>query len=289
MDTSIRDTAGAYQPWVDKVDTDQQENAHNSHGHSDNSGIYFRDTLRPMLIEGTLNICLLALPVSLVSYWADGPAEVTFIFGVVALAPLAERLSFATEQVAIHTNDTIAGLLNVTFGNATELIVSISALSRGLYRLVQLSLLGSILSNMLLVLGCALWMGGIYHSEQKFGTISSQMNSTLLMLAVAGIMCPTMLTYSNEESEMGEVGYSRGTSLLLFFLYFGFVYFQVLPVLHVIDCASVCVLDGCFVLNTVKFAQAPLRHAHPSASEDGGAEYCLQCHRRHHRRGGEQR
>lgn len=226
MDASIRDTSGTYQPWVDKVEIEGKEDEQDD---GKTGEITFRQTLKPMLIEGPLNILLLGLPISLLCYWSNGPQEVTFVFSLLALAPLAERLSFATEQVAIHTNETIAGLLNVTFGNATELIVSISALVRGLYRLVQLSLLGSILSNMLLVLGCALFCGGIYHSEQRFGTISSQMNSTLLMLAVTAIICPTILTSTQKESKLGELGYSRGTSLLLFGLYCGFIYFQVLP------------------------------------------------------------
>lgn len=226
MDTSIRDKTTKYQPYVDKVEIEEKEEEGLRQVDGE-EGIFFRATLKPMLIDGPLNICLLCTPISLISYWASGPDEVTFVFGLLSLAPLAERLSFVTEQVALHTNETIGGLLNVTFGNATELIVSISALSRGLYRLVQLSLLGSILSNMLLVLGCALWLGGVYHTEQRFGTISSQMNSTLLMLAVTGIICPTILTGTDEESDLSKLGYSRGTSLLLFFLYFAFVYFQV--------------------------------------------------------------
>lgn len=113
-------------------------------------------------------------------------------------------------------------------GNATELIVAITALQKGLYRLVQLSLLGSILSNLLLVLGCSFLAGGYYHKTQSFGTISSQINSTLLMLATMAILLPTILTESSEESNLGELGYSRGTSLVLFFTYFAFLYFQVI-------------------------------------------------------------
>jgi Ca2+:H+ antiporter len=80
----------------------------------------------------------------------DGP---TFTLSLLALCPLAERLGYVTEEMAKHTNATIGGLLNATFGNLTEMIVSIFALQAGLLRVVQLSLLGSILSNMLLVLG----------------------------------------------------------------------------------------------------------------------------------------
>ncbi|KAJ1420218.1 Sodium/calcium exchanger protein-domain-containing protein [Ochromonadaceae sp. CCMP2298] len=162
----------------------------------------------------------------MVSYWMHWASGVTFILSLLALAPLAERLGFVTEQLAMHTNETIGGLLNATFGNATELIVAITALKRGLFRLVQLSLLGSILSNMLLVLGTAFWVGGYYHKIQKFGTISSQINSTLLMIATMGILFPTILTNSAEEDNAEELGYSRGTSIVLFLLYFAFLYFQ---------------------------------------------------------------
>ena len=123
-------------------------------------------------------------------YYTDTPDWITFTLALLGLAPLAERLGFVTEQLAIHTNETIGGLLNATFGNLTELIVALTALNRGLYRLVQLSLLGSVLSNMLLVLGCAFFFGGLLHKTQKFGTISSQMNATLLMLSTNGRAFP---------------------------------------------------------------------------------------------------
>jgi Ca2+/H+ antiporter len=187
----------------------------------------FVSTLKPMALTGPLNLLLLCTPVAMISYYAEWPSTVTFIFSLIALAPLAERLGFVTEQLAMHTNDTVGGLLNATFGNATELIVAITALKRGLFKLVQLSLLGSILSNLLLVLGTSLFCGGLRHSLQHFGTISSQMNSTLLMLATMGILFPTILSNTYQESNLGELGYSRATALILFLLYFAFLYFQV--------------------------------------------------------------
>lgn len=164
---------------------------------------------------------------AIVSYFLGWPDAITFIFSLLALAPLAERLGFVTEQLSIHTNETIGGLLNATFGNATELIVAISGLSRKLYRLVQLSLLGSILSNMLLVLGTAFLFGGIYNKEQKYGKISSQMNSSLLVISTMGILFPTALTASNQETKLAEIGFSRGSSIILFVLYCAYLYFQV--------------------------------------------------------------
>ena len=86
---------------------------------------------------------------------------IIFVFSLIALCPLAERLGFVTEQLASYTSDTVGGLLNATFGNATELIVSLVAINADLLRVVQLSLLGSVLSNILLVLGTAFFVGGL--------------------------------------------------------------------------------------------------------------------------------
>ncbi|KAM0007843.1 putative calcium/proton exchanger, sodium/calcium exchanger membrane region [Helianthus debilis subsp. tardiflorus] len=97
-----------------------------------------------------------------------------FMLSLLGIIPLAERLGWATEQLVYYTVPTVGGLLNATFGNATELIISLFAMKQGMLRLVQQSLLGSILSNMLLVLGCALFSGGITHlnKEQMFNKVS---------------------------------------------------------------------------------------------------------------------
>ena len=80
---------------------------------------------------------------------------------------MPERLGFVTEQLAFSTGPTVGGLFNATFGNATEMIVSLYALKNGMIRIVQQSLLGSILSNMLLVLGCAVLMGSVIHHGKE--------------------------------------------------------------------------------------------------------------------------
>lgn len=182
---------------------------------------------KEVIIGGPLNILLVCVPFGIISYFVGWPDAATFIFSILALAPLAERLGFITEQLALHTNETIGGLLNATFGNATELIVSIAALSKGLFRLVQLSLLGSVLSNMLLVLGTAFLFGGLKYRTQYFSKASSHVNSSLLMLGVMALLFPNVLTMSGEETKMGEMQLSRGISLLLFVLYALFIGFQV--------------------------------------------------------------
>ncbi|KAI3755691.1 hypothetical protein L1987_55497 [Smallanthus sonchifolius] len=108
-------------------------------------------------------------------------------------------------QLAFYTVPTVGGLLNATFGNATELIISLFAMKQGMLRLVQQSLLGSILSNMLLVLGCALFSGGIthYNKEQMFNKSNAGMNVGLLLMAVMALIFPTVLHVTHTELHIG--------------------------------------------------------------------------------------
>ena len=120
---------------------------------------------RGVVLGSKLNVllpCALLAMIGRAAKWGDGPI---FFFALMALAPLAERLGHVTEQLALYTNPTVGGLLNATFGNATELIVSLFAIKEGLLRVVQLSLIGSVLSNLLLVLGTAFFMGGLRHKK----------------------------------------------------------------------------------------------------------------------------
>lgn len=94
----------------------------------------------------------------------------------------------------------MGGLLNATFGNATEVIVAIFALRKDNMRLVQVSLLGSVLSNLLLVLGCSFLFGGMKHSMQYFKKSSSSVNSGLLLLAVMSLMFPAVIVAGKATS-----------------------------------------------------------------------------------------
>jgi Ca2+:H+ antiporter len=114
------------------------------------------------------------LPFMLVAFGlkAAGAADLwIFVTALLALIPLANSLGFVTEELAKSTNETLGGLLNATFGNATELIISSFALMKGMNRLVQVSLLGSIISNLLLVLGSAMLLGGVRFKQQSFNTV----------------------------------------------------------------------------------------------------------------------
>ena len=186
----------------------------------------FSSGAKELLLGGPLNLLLVCTPFAFISYWAQWPLPVTFVLSLLSIAPFAERLGYVTEQLAIHTNDTIGGLLNATFGNATELIISLSALKNGLYRVIQLSLLGSILSNLLLVMGTAFFCGGLKFKTQTYGTISGQINSTLLMIASLSLILPAVLTQTSEENDYDELTLSRVSSVILVSLYICYLYFQ---------------------------------------------------------------
>ncbi|WMV60362.1 hypothetical protein MTR67_053747 [Solanum verrucosum] len=154
----------------------------------------------------------------------------TFILSLLGIIPLAERLGWATEQLAFFTGPTVGGLLNATFGNATELIISMYALKSGMIRVVQQSLLGSILSNTLLVLGCAFFGGGIVHSnkEQLFDKGTAGMNSGLLLMAVMCLLFPAVLHVTHTEVHFGksELALSRFSSCIMLIAYGAYLFFQ---------------------------------------------------------------
>lgn len=113
-----------------------------------------------------LNVLLVFVPVGLIVANVGINARVVFAINCVAIIPLAGLLSFATESVARKMGDALGALLNVTFGNAVELIIFIIALAKNQIRIVQASLLGSILANLLLILGMGFFLGGLRYREQ---------------------------------------------------------------------------------------------------------------------------
>ena len=124
----------------------------------------------------------------------NAPATVIFFVSAVALIPPAAMMGRATEELAERSGNVIGGLLNVTFGNAPELIIALFALGKGLHEVVKASLIGSILGNVLLVMGAAMLVGGLTgqrrHSVQKFGQTAASVQSTMLLLATAALIMP---------------------------------------------------------------------------------------------------
>src|SRR5712675_1210975 len=119
-----------------------------------------------------------------------------FICSGLAIIPLAGIMGRATEHLAEHLGQGIGGLLNATFGNAAELIIALMALNKGLIGVVKASITGSIIGNILLVLGASLAAGGFKFREQRFNRTATQTSTASLFLAAIGLLVPTIFHYS---------------------------------------------------------------------------------------------
>ncbi|XP_073049318.1 vacuolar cation/proton exchanger 3-like [Primulina eburnea] len=182
-----------------------------------------------VLIKGKINFLLPFVPLTIMLHYLSEKHGWIFFFSLLGITPLAERLGYATEQLSFYTGPTVGGLLNATFGNATEMIISMYALKNGMIRVVQLSLLGSVLSNMLLVLGCAFFCGGIHHQKvQKFTKETALVNSGLLLMAVMGLLFPAVLHFTHTELHKGksELFLSRFSSCVMLVAYTCYIFFQ---------------------------------------------------------------
>ncbi|KAI1972335.1 hypothetical protein LOZ56_002553 [Ophidiomyces ophidiicola] len=154
---------------------------------------------------------------------------VVFTINAVGIIPLAYLLGFATENVARKMGDKVGALLNVTFGNAVELIIFILALVAKEVRIVQASLLGSILANLLLILGMCFLFGGLRFREQLYNPAITQMSACLLSLSVMSLLLPTAFHASFSDlaaADKAVLQVSRGTSVILLLVYVLYLLFQ---------------------------------------------------------------
>ncbi|PWA76470.1 cation exchanger 6 [Artemisia annua] len=188
------------------------------------------DSIKIAIFSDKINLLIPCGPLAMLVDHLTHHHGWVFFLSLLGIIPLAERLGWATEQLAFYTGPTVGGLLNATFGNATELIISMYAMKHGMLRVVQQSLLGSILSNMLLVLGCAFFCGGIVHPHkpQVFNKSNAVMSSGLLLMAVMGLLFPTVLHFTHTELHFGksELALSRFSSCIMLIAYGAYLFFQ---------------------------------------------------------------
>jgi len=143
---------------------------------------------------------LLALtPIALASHLLDFSYVVTFFIAAIAIIPLAKFLGEATEELASRLGPAAGGLLNATFGNATEIIIAVLALRAGLIEVVKASITGSIVGNLLLVLGMAMLVGGLKHKKQSFNRTGTMASASMLFLAVIALTIPAFLTHASAD------------------------------------------------------------------------------------------
>ncbi len=141
-------------------------------------------------------ILLVFLPLAILAEMTDWGAIWVFALSAVAVIPMAGYIGEATESLAHYTGPRIGGLLNATLGNAAELIITIFAIREGLLDLVKASIIGSILGNLLLVLGMSMLLGGLRHGAQKFDRRQAGHNSVLLVMTVLTLLVPSLFSHS---------------------------------------------------------------------------------------------
>jgi Ca2+:H+ antiporter len=176
-------------------------------------------------VQKYLNALLLGLPVAIVARLADWPHWTVFLAAAVSLLPLAGWIGRSTEHLAARLGSGMGGLLNATFGNAAELIITILALRKGLVDLVKASITGSIIGNTLLILGLSAFVGGRRHGRQKFHAPSAGRHAAMMILAVAAMAMPAVFATVEKDTWIREE-VSIGVSILLLVTYFAYVYYS---------------------------------------------------------------
>jgi Ca2+:H+ antiporter len=165
---------------------------------------------------------LLAIPLSLyLAFIAHADPLLVFITSCVAVLPLAGYMGEATEHLATRTGPALGGFLNATFGNAAELIIAIGALRAGLVDLVKASIIGSILGNLLLILGLSIIAGGLGRETVRFNRTLAGMSSGMLALAVTGLIFPTLFhaAHSASPALVAELRFSEAVAVVLILTY----------------------------------------------------------------------
>src|SRR5215208_6445490 len=132
------------------------------------------------------------IPLAVVLEAAHASAGLIFAVAALGIIPTAALMGLATEELAARSGPGIGGLLNVTFGNAPEIIIAFFALNEGLQEVVKASLVGSILGNILLVMGAAMFVGGLGRDRQRFDRTAASAQSSMLLLAGAALIMPSV-------------------------------------------------------------------------------------------------
>jgi Ca2+:H+ antiporter len=167
-----------------------------------------------------LNILLVTLPLVLIAEIGGWGSTWIFVLSTIGIIPLAGLIGEATEALSAYTGPKIGGLLNATLGNAAELIITLVAVKAGLLDLVKASITGSILGNLLLVMGFSMVMGGVKHGVQRFDRRQAGNNAILLTLVVIAMVIPSIFSHSiGSEASAGVETLSLGVAGVMIVLY----------------------------------------------------------------------
>ncbi|KAF9431084.1 hypothetical protein BGZ94_009470 [Podila epigama] len=185
--------------------------------------------LKTILFATRINILLIFIPLGILSDLLHWSEVTTFVLNFIAIIPLAKLLGYATEEIAMRLGENLGALMNASFGNAVELILSIIALREGKIDVVQASVLGSVLSNLLLVLGLCFMCGGFKYQAQNFNQTAAQTSASLLALSCMSLLIPAAFSATaakgiDQAENIKHLSY--GTSIVLLIVYALYLLFQ---------------------------------------------------------------
>jgi len=143
-----------------------------------------------------LRYLLVFVPISLIGEFMSFPETVMFVLSALAIIPLAGVMGEATEEISFYSGPRMGGFLNATFGNATELIIAFFAMRAGLFDVVKASIAGSVIGNILLVLGASMFVGGLKYKTQYFNQKVIDVSASMLLFAVIGLVIPAIFTHT---------------------------------------------------------------------------------------------
>jgi Ca2+:H+ antiporter len=177
---------------------------------NESQGTSAQPSKRRSLLKPSLNWLLVFVPIAFVLRFVPGLENPTalFICSCLAIIPLAGWMGRATEHLAEHLGQGVGGLLNATFGNAAELIIALFALSKGLTGVVKASITGSIIGNILLVLGLSFLTGGLKHEKQQFNRTAASISATALTLAAIALIIPTIFHMVAAQVPVAQGGWT---------------------------------------------------------------------------------
>jgi Ca2+:H+ antiporter len=173
---------------------------------------------QPWRIFRQIDVLLIFIPVSAVLYYSNANYTAVFITAALSIIPLTRLMASSTGVIAARVSNTASALFNATFGNAVELFIAIFALQRGLVDLVKASIVGSILINVLLLVGLSMIAGGLKYKEQRFNKDSAGLSSTMLIIVVIGMALPSVYSMMNHDSQQAMT-MSRAVSVILGIMY----------------------------------------------------------------------
>ncbi|KAH7925491.1 hypothetical protein BV22DRAFT_1064850 [Leucogyrophana mollusca] len=188
-----------------------------------------------IVLGSWLNVLLLLIPVSwTLSFVMKDSPMLVFIFCILSMIPLVKLHDLGTSELALRVGGTKAGLLNASMSNTVELVIAITALRKCELRIVQSSMIGSMLSKLLLVLGMCFFAGGLRFSEQGFDQTATQIHSSLLSISVGALLLPAAYHFTlsgakdsgSDEQKKDILRMSHGVSLVLLFIYASYLLFQ---------------------------------------------------------------